>query len=111
MYAVIQQGSRQYKISPVEVIDIDRIPYKEKETFEVDKVLLLADKDTTKIGQPHIPKTKVKFKILKHLKGEKVRVARFKAKSRYSKVKGFRSSLTRVRVELIESDGKKYTSL
>lgn len=103
MYAIIEHAGHQYKISPKDLFDTEKIPYKEEEVFEVDKVLLLTDKDNTEIGQPYLPKTKVKLKVVKHFKGKKIRVSRFKAKSRYSKVSGFRPSLSRLRVESIES--------
>ncbi|MDP3888861.1 MAG: 50S ribosomal protein L21 [bacterium] len=99
-YAVVKIGGSQYKVQEGKGIIVDRLPQKEGEPFEITEVLLLVD-DQVKIGQPTLSDIQIKAKILGHEKGEKIRVAKFKAKSRYRKVTGFRASLTRVMIEQI----------
>lgn len=103
MYAIIQQGGHQYKVEPGKDLEFYNLPQKEGEKLILKEILLLVDKTNVLVGQPFVPNATVTLKILKHLKGEKIRVARFKAKSRYTKVKGSRQSLVKVHVESIGS--------
>jgi large subunit ribosomal protein L21 len=64
----------------------------------VADVLLVTSGDKTTVGTPVVAKASVKLEVLVHEKGEKIRVATFKAKSRYRKVKGHRQALTQVKV-------------
>lgn len=102
MYAVIKIGGKQYKISEGETLEIDKIDKKPGEEIEFPQVLLLVDGNNIQIGQPNLSEVKVTAKVLEQIKGEKIRVARFKAKVRYRRVKGFRPLITRVKIEKIE---------
>lgn len=103
-YAVVKIGGSQYKVSEGEELVVDRLPQKENESLEFSGVLLLVDDGQVKIGQPIVSGVSVSTKVISHLRGEKIRVARFKAKSRYRKVKGFRAALTKIKVEKIGFD-------
>ena len=100
-YAVVKIGGSQYKVSEGSQLEVDRLPQKEGETVELSEVLLVVDEGQVKIGQPIVSDTHVKAKVLTHLKGEKIRVARFRAKSRSRKVRGFRAALTKIKIEKI----------
>ena len=101
-YAVVKIGGSQYKIKEGDEIEVDRLSVDEEEV-EFGNVFLLVDEGKVAIGSPSVAGIKVKAKILSQFKGDKVRVARFKAKSRYRKVKGFRPSLTKIKIESIGS--------
>lgn len=100
-YAVVKIGGTQYKVGEGEELTVDRLPQKEEEIVNFPEVFLLVDDGQVKIGQPIISGVAVDAKVVSHLKGEKIRVARFKAKSRYRRVKGFRAALTKIRIEKI----------
>lgn len=100
-YAVVKIGGSQYKVKEGDQITVDRLPQKEGEEIEFSNVLLVVDDGEVKIGQPTVPQTQIKAKVLSQERGEKIRVARFKAKSRYRKVKGFRASFTKIKIEKI----------
>lgn len=102
-YAVVKIGGSQYKVSEGEEIVVDKLQEKEKVKIEFADVLLLVDDKKVKIGDPYIKDAKLKATVLEHFKGEKIRVATYKAKSRYRKVKGFRSRLTRIKIDKITS--------
>jgi large subunit ribosomal protein L21 len=55
------------------------------------------DKDTLDLGTPHIAKQST-AKVIAHIKGDKVRIAKFKAKVRYRKVTGFRAALSKLKI-------------
>lgn len=103
MYAVIEQSGHQYKVIPGAEFDVDNLSFEEGKVFTNDKVLLLVDGDNIRIGKPYLRDIKVELKVVKNYKGEKIHILRFRAKSRYTKRKGFRPKLSRVKVESIKS--------
>lgn len=102
-YAVIETGGKQYKVKKGDILDIDNLPESKNGTVVFDKALLYVNDSDVKIGKPYLANFKVYAKILANLKGEKIRVARFKAKSKYRKVTGFRAFLTRIQIDKIEN--------
>lgn len=100
-YAIVRIGGSQYKVQEGDEIEVDRLPQKETEALVFPEVLLVVDDGEVNIGQPTVEGTTIKAKIISHLKGEKIRVARFRAKSRYRKVRGFRAALTKIKIEKI----------
>jgi len=100
-YAVIKTSGRQYKVKEGDQLLIDKIKGKKGDKVEFEQILLLVDNKKVKIGTPRVKKAKATGEILAQEKGEKIRVATYKAKSRYRKVKGFRPRLTRIKIEKI----------
>lgn len=94
-------GGKQYLVKEGDVLYVEKLPVKEGDKVEFD-TLAIYDEKTQKaeIGQP-VLKTKVEGKVLEQLKGDKIRVARFKAKVRYRKVKGHRQFLSKVKITKI----------
>ena len=99
-YAVVKTGGKQYKVSEGDIIEVDRISGKDgKVAFE--EVLLLVSDNNIKVGKPFINGVRVEGKILEDIRGEKVRVSKFKSKVRYRRTTGFRAALSRIRIEKI----------
>jgi large subunit ribosomal protein L21 len=100
--AVIKTGGKQYLVKEGDEIIIDHISLKKDESIELPALVIIdSKKEEIEIGQPMLKKT-VKAKVINDLiKGDKIRVARFKAKVRYRRVKGFRPTLTKIRIEKI----------
>lgn len=97
-FAVIKAGGKQYIVSENEEVVVDNLNLDVDSDVEFEK-LAEGDyeKDTITLGSP-VLKTSVKGKLLENLKGDKIRVARYKAKTRYRKVTGFRPMLSRVKI-------------
>lgn len=97
-YAVVQTSGKQYVVKENDTIIVDRLIQKENETIELP-ALAIFDNETGKIelGEPVLTK-KTKAQVIAHIKGDKIRVAKFKAKVRYRKVKGFRAQLTKLKI-------------
>lgn len=104
-YAIIKTGGKQYKVSSGDIIEIDKIP-QEKGDFMFEQVLLTVLNGKTKIGNPFIKGEKVSATIIEQIKGEKIRVAKFKSKVRFRRVSGFRPLLTKVKIVKIGSSGE-----
>ncbi len=98
LFAVIKTGGKQYLVSEGSELYVDRIN-KEKGKKIKFETLAIFTKDGEKVlvGKPNLEE-KVTGEIVDHLKGEKIRVARFKAKVRYRRVKGFRHQLTKIKI-------------
>jgi len=108
-YAVVKIGGSQYKVKEGDELLVDRLPDKEGSKLSFDEVFLLVSGSIVKIGTPEVEGAQVEAKVLGHEKGKKIRVSRFKAKSRYRKTKGFRAFLTKIKIEKI-TQGRKTSS-
>lgn len=102
-FAVIKAAGKQYKVTPGLILEVDKISGESGDKVSFDEVLLVSNDDKVTVGTPLVPGFAVTAKIVDQIKGEKVRVAKFKAKSRYHRVTGFRSMLTKIQIEDIRS--------
>ncbi len=101
-YAVVAHSGKQYKVSVGETVSFDHIKDAQPgESITLEHVLFVVDGDKRTVGQPEVKGAQVTGTVVGDEKGEKVRVAKFKAKARYRKVRGFRATLTRVKIEKI----------
>lgn len=101
-YAIVKIGGTQYKVAEGDEIEVDKIEGEKGKAVSFNEVLFLADEEI-KIGEPLVKGAQIKAKIIKQFKGDKIRVATYKAKSRYRRVKGFRPLLTKIKIEKIVS--------
>lgn len=99
-FAVVKIGGSQYKVSEGDQLEVDKIEGEKGKLLSFREVLLLVDGEKIKIGQPIVAGAKVKAEIIDQIKGEKIRVATYKAKTGYRRVKGFRPRLTFVKILL-----------
>lgn len=106
-YAVIAVSGKQYRVSQGDILDVDRLPLGNGASVTFDQVLLIVSDGQVRVGRPKVPGVSVYAKVLENKKGEKIRVAKYKAKARYRRVMGFRPQLTRVQIEKIEESKKK----
>jgi len=110
MYAVIKAGASQVQVKVGDKLNLPKLDSKPKATITFSDVLLLVDNDKARIGTPTIKGASVKAKVVEHLKGKKIRVATYKAKSRYRRVIGHRDHLTRVKItNIVTRENKKLT--
>ncbi len=100
-YAIIQLAGKQYKVSPQEKLFVNRLPQAEGEIIAITDVLLVGEGEDTKIGTPLVEGAKVLLKVVDHYRADKIRVAKYKSKSRYRRMKGHRQHETTVVVESI----------
>ncbi len=97
-FAVIKAAGKQYKVTSGTVLEIDKIEGEKGKNISFDEVLLLSDEKTTLVGTPLVKNASVTAKIVDQIRGDKVRVAKFKAKARFRRATGFRSQLTKVEI-------------
>ncbi|NLH45496.1 MAG: 50S ribosomal protein L21 [Acholeplasmataceae bacterium] len=102
MYAIIQTGGKQYRVSEGDVLSVEKLPVAEGEEVVFDQVLTVVADGDVKIGKPVLEGAKVTAKVVEHGKGEKILVFKYKAKSNYRKRQGHRQPYTKVEISKIE---------
>lgn len=97
MFAIVSIGSKQYKVSAGDTIEVDRLVGEVGKSLVFDRVLLTSDGKTS-VGAPTVNGVKVTTKILSHFRGKKLEIRRFKSKVRERKKIGFRPDLTKLEI-------------
>ena len=103
MYAVIEAGGRQHKVQVNTTITMDRLALPEGTEVQFDRVFLIGSDRGAQVGTPTVAEAMVRGRILKHLRGPKIRGFKYKPKKRYRRRFGHRSDLTQVFIEAIEA--------
>ena len=100
MYAVFEDGSRQYRVSQGAevVVDYRQADIGSEVTF--DRVLLVVDAETAKVGQPLVAGAKIVAEVVEH-PTIKTRIQKFRRRKNYKRLIGHRQPYTRVRVRSI----------
>lgn len=101
MFAVVETGGKQYKVSIGSVIEVEKINAKEGEEIILDKILLLNKDGEVLIGKPYLDGVKVIARVLRQDKYPKVIVFKFKRKKHYRRKYGHRQPFTRLSIENI----------
>lgn len=101
MYAVIETGGKQYKVSEGDVIFIEKLEAAEGEAVTFDKVLVVADGEKVNVGAPVVAGATVTAKVEKQGKAKKIYVFKMKRKKNYRRKKGHRQPFTKVTIEKI----------
>lgn len=104
MYAVVETGGKQVRVTEGDVLEIERVPGEVGERVTFDRVLCLSGDGRLVPGAPTVPGAAVIGEILAQLRGRKIRVFRYKAKTNYRRKTGHRQSLTRVRIVAVLED-------
>jgi len=99
MYAIIETGSKQYKVNKGDVIDVELLFKAPEEKVVFDKVLLVSDIDKIEVGMPYVSGAKVTGKIMGDFKADKVTTFKYKNKTNYHRTKGHRQPMTKVVIE------------
>lgn len=103
MFAVIETGGKQYKVSEGSVLFIEKIEAEADETVKFDNVLAVSDDNGFKVGAPYVAGASVEAKVIKQGKGKKIYVIKYKAKKNEKKKMGHRQLYTKVEITKIEA--------
>jgi large subunit ribosomal protein L21 len=101
MYAVIETGGKQYRVSKGDVIDIERTG-DQGDSLEFDRVLMVGGEGEPRLGTPTLSGAKVSAALLGEVRGDKVIVFKKKRRKGYKRTNGHRQDLLRVRIESID---------
>ncbi|MFC1602713.1 50S ribosomal protein L21 [Pseudomonadota bacterium] len=98
MYAVIQTGGKQYRVSQGDTVKVEKLGADEGASVELDKVLMLADGEDIKIGAPYVGGGKVTATIKSHGRGKKVKIIKFRRRKHHMKRQGHRQWYTELEI-------------
>ncbi len=99
MYAIIRSGGKQYRAEVGATIDVDRLPQDVGESIDLSDVLLVADEDDTKIGQPLVEGARVSATVVEQFRGKKIIVYKYRQRTNYRRKQGHRQYYTRLRID------------
>ncbi len=98
MYAVIQTGGKQYRVSEGATLKVEKIDADEGASIELDRVLMVADGDDVKVGAPYLDGGKVTATVKSHGRGKKVTIIKFRRRKHHMKRQGHRQAFTEIEV-------------
>ena len=102
MYAIVNIGGQQFKVSEKQNIYVNRLSDDEGSTVKFENVLLIDNNGSVTLGNPVVEGASVKAKIVSHLKGDKIIVFKKKRRKGYKNKKGHRQYLTKIEIESIK---------
>lgn len=101
MFAIIRVGGKQYRVEKGTDVLVDRLHVDEGAAFEGAEVLLISDGDSTKVGAPVVEGASVAATVVRHQKGPKIDVFKYKPKKNYRRRIGSRAHQTLLRINSI----------
>jgi large subunit ribosomal protein L21 len=106
MYAVIETGGKQYRVSPGQTVEVELLPSEPGATVTLDRVLMVATDGKTLVGQPTVPGGAVVATVIGEGRGKKIIVFKYKSKKRYRRTTGHRQDYTYLTVTDIQAEGE-----
>ena len=104
MYAVIATGGKQYRVQPGETVRVEKLDGAEAGgTVTFDQVLLIADGENLKVGQPRVAGATVAAEVVENGRGEKLLVYKYRRRKGYRRKTGHRQPFTAVKITAINA--------
>ncbi len=103
MYAVIKTGGKQYKVSPGDVLRVEKLDGKKGDTVEMKDVLLIADGDKMSVGKPNLSSASVTAEVMGDGRGEKILIFKHRRRKGFRKTIGHRQDFTTIKVKEIKA--------
>jgi large subunit ribosomal protein L21 len=103
MYAVLETGSKQYRVAAGDVLQIERLNADPGQTFTFDRVLMINNDGQVTIGAPTVASATVVADVVEHIRGEKKVAFKMKRRKGYHKTVGHRQDLTIVKIKEINA--------
>jgi large subunit ribosomal protein L21 len=98
MYAVIEAGGKQHRVTEGETLKLEKIEAATGDTVEFDRVLMVGGGEDVKIGTPVVEGGKVTAEVVSHGRHKKVKVVKFNRRKHYRKETGHRQWFTEVKI-------------
>lgn len=97
MYAIVETGGKQYKVSANDVVKVEKLEANVGDKVNLN-VLMLVDGETVVNGNPYVKNAEVVAEVVEHGKGEKIVVFKYKAKKNYRRKQGHRQPYTALKI-------------
>ena len=101
MYAVIKTGGKQHRVSPGEILAVEKLAGNQGDEVVFDQVLMVVNEEDIRIGAPIVEGAKVIGEIMEQTQGSKLNVFRMKRRKGYKKKTGHRQQLTSMKIKEI----------
>jgi large subunit ribosomal protein L21 len=102
MYAVLETGSKQYRVAAGDRLEIERLETEAGKSFTFDRVLMINNDGKLTIGSPTVAKASVVADVVEHIRGEKKVAFKMKRRKGYHRTVGHRQELTVVQIKEIK---------
>ncbi|MEW6097100.1 MAG: 50S ribosomal protein L21 [bacterium] len=103
MYAIVETGGKQYKVTQGSIIDVEKIKAPIGQEVKLERVLMLSkDDDDVVVGNPTIDSVKVVAEVVDQARGKKITVMKFKRRKHYKRKMGHRQDYTQLLIKTIE---------
>jgi large subunit ribosomal protein L21 len=104
MYAVIKSGGKQYRVSPGDIVRVEKLDKAVGDPVRFEEVLTINNDQTTVVGSPHVAKAQVLGTVVENGKAKKVIVFKYKRKKQYRVLRGHRQRFTAVKIDEIQAN-------
>ena len=98
MYAILRTGGKQYKVSPGDVIRVEKVEGESGSTIEFNHVFAVR-KENLIVGSPLVENAKVRGTIVRNARAPKIRVLKYKRKKQYRRTIGHRQGFSEVLIQ------------
>ena len=102
MYAVLETGSKQYRVSAGDTLQVERLTVEAGQPVTFDRVLLVSNEGNVSVGAPTVANASVVADVVEHIRGEKKVTFKMKRRKGYHKTIGHRQELTVVKIKEIK---------
>lgn len=102
MYAVIETGSKQYRVAAGQKLEVERLETRAGESVTFDRVLLINNEGNVIVGRPTVPNATVVADVLEHKRGPKLVAFKMRRREGYHRKVGHRQALTVVKIREIK---------
>ena len=103
MHAVIISGGRQYRVAEGQSLKLEKLAVEVGEKVDFDKVLMISQGDSTRVGKPYLEGCKVVASVVNQGRHKKIHVVKFRRRKHHQKQMGHRQYFTEVKIEAIQA--------
>ena len=103
MYAVINTGGKQYRVTVGEKLKVEQIPADVDSQITIDQVFMVGEGESVKIGTPVVAGATVTATVVSHGRHDKVKIFKMRRRKHYQKHQGHRQNYTELRIEAISA--------
>ncbi len=98
MYAVIESGGKQHRVTEGEILQLEKLDAAAGDKVKFDKILMVGEGESVKVGTPYVEGGQVEAEVLKQGRGSKVNVIKFNRRKNYRRKQGHRQPFTEVKI-------------
>ncbi|HJN96710.1 MAG: 50S ribosomal protein L21 [Gammaproteobacteria bacterium] len=103
MYAVIESGGKQHRVEEGEVLQLEKLEAATGDKVKFDKILLVGEGESVKIGTPYVKGGQVIAEVLKQGRASKIKIVKFNRRKHFKKTQGHRQRFTEVKITGIKA--------